>query len=233
MVVRNCDECEIEMDVKDNSFKLCRTCKVQRQRNRCKAYKAKNRAHVSAYNKIYKKEYKDDISVYNKKYAKENKEAITKRRAGYMKKYYTKYPKAKIMHAHAARVISILKWETGRTVLSKSLLGCSREFFIRWLEFQFEENQTIDNHGPVWHLDHCLPCTVFDAHKKTDLDRCFHWTNLQPLGGSENQSKGNRTDKMEQWLQTVKINAFIKLYGKEFEGKYTTLDFNRYKYICE
>jgi len=59
------------------------------------------------------------------------------------------------------------------------LLGCSLEFLLEWFKFRFDENMTFENHGPLWHIDHVIPCSLFDLLDTEEIARCFHWTNLQ------------------------------------------------------
>jgi hypothetical protein len=81
-------------------------------------------------------------------------------------------------------------------------------------------------------IDHCLPCVLFDISKEKDKKRCFHWSNTQPMDALDNLSKGDTTNKTEQFLQKIKVEVFLKLYGKDFDEKdYTFIKYNRYKYI--
>jgi len=47
-------------------------------------------------------------------------------------------------------------------------------------------------HTKVWHIDHIVPCTVFDLKNLNEQKKCFHYTNLQPLWAIDNIKKGNR-----------------------------------------
>jgi hypothetical protein len=73
------------------------------------------------------------------------------------------------------------------------LFSCTPDYFWQHLERQFEPGMTRKNLGE-WHIDHIVPCTQFDLTKPDEQRRCFHYTNLQPLWGSENMSKRDRMD---------------------------------------
>ena len=71
------------------------------------------------------------------------------------------------------------------------LLGCDIDFFIKYIETKFEEGMTWENYGRNgWHIDHIIPCASFDLTKIENQQKCFHYTNLQPLWWFDNISKG-------------------------------------------
>ena len=68
-------------------------------------------------------------------------------------------------------------------------LGCTLGELMVHLEARFSEGMSWDNYGE-WHIDHIRPLVSFDL---TDSEQCkvaCHFTNLQPLWGPENLSKG-------------------------------------------
>lgn len=76
-----------------------------------------------------------------------------------------------------------------KSARTQTLLGCP----LIWLEIHlgslFKPGMTWENYGPVWHVDHIKPCTKFDLSSPEEQQKCFHWTNLQPLFASENFQK--------------------------------------------
>ncbi len=46
----------------------------------------------------------------------------------------------------------------------------------------------------TWHIDHRVPCAKFDLTKKEEQEKCFHYTNLQPLWAKDNLTKGSKYD---------------------------------------
>lgn len=72
------------------------------------------------------------------------------------------------------------------------LLGCSVDFLREHLEKQFLPGMAWENHGPVWHVDHILPCAAFHLQHSEEQEICFHWTNLQPLFVNDNLIKGSK-----------------------------------------
>ncbi len=76
---------------------------------------------------------------------------------------------------------------SGRTV---RLLGCSIASFKIYLESKFEPGMTWENYGKHgWHVDHIMPCAIFDLSKPEHQRRCFHFSNMQPMWATENWSK--------------------------------------------
>lgn len=86
----------------------------------------------------------------------------------------------------------------GKTKSAKTLelLGCNIKFLWNHLEEQFQSGMTRENYGSAWHVDHIIPCAWWNLFDSDHQKACFHWSNLQPLWGSENCSKGSRYSKI-------------------------------------
>lgn len=200
---------------------FCKICfnQIERERyfkkNKDKIEKRKEKQVLSKqqYNQQYYEKNKNKILEQTKKYSNENKEKISQRQSDYYKKnrevilqkikdkreYINEYVKEKrkqdvsIKIAHNLRVRircaikKNMKWKK-----SKEVLGCDMETFKKYLESNFKEGMNWENYGSYWHIDHIKPCASFDLSLKEQQEKCFHYTNLQPLTAKENQSKSDK-----------------------------------------
>ncbi len=75
------------------------------------------------------------------------------------------------------------------------LLGCSFAAYKSHIEAQFTAGMTWERfHAGEIHIDHIRPCVSFDLSDPEQQKACFHYSNLQPLWGPDNLSKGARLD---------------------------------------
>ena len=81
-----------------------------------------------------------------------------------------------------------------KTKSTLELLGCTGIELANHLEKQFQPGMTHDNYGEC-HIDHIKPIVSFDLSDPEQEQECFHYTNLQPLWGSENLSKGAKYEQ--------------------------------------
>lgn len=69
------------------------------------------------------------------------------------------------------------------------IVGCSPEFLKEYLEKQFIGEMCWENYGLYgWHIDHIIP--LASAKTEEEVYELCHYTNLQPLWGEDNLSKG-------------------------------------------
>ncbi len=69
--------------------------------------------------------------------------------------------------------------------------SCDIELFIKWLEYCFIDEMSMENHGSYWHLDHVIPVSLFDLSKPEEVYLCFHYLNYMPLKAMDNIIKQN------------------------------------------
>jgi hypothetical protein len=72
---------------------------------------------------------------------------------------------------------------------SRDILGCTFEYFMKYIEEQFLEGMSWENYGE-WHLDHKTP--VSWAETEEQIYELNKYTNFQPLWAKDNLSKGNK-----------------------------------------
>ena len=79
----------------------------------------------------------------------------------------------------------------GYTKISRTheILDCSFEFFKKYIEDQFIEGMTWENHGD-WHLDHKIPISW--SKTEADVIKLNHFSNFQPLWACDNIYKSNK-----------------------------------------
>ncbi len=111
--------------------------------------------------------------------------------------YQHNYTKNKRKNDISYRVLCYLRtrlWKTlkqnKRIKSTSELVGCSIEDLRFHLQKNFKEGMSWDNYG-TWHIDHIRPCSSFDLSKFEEQEKCFHYSNLQPLWALENLQKGS------------------------------------------
>ena len=125
------------------------------------------------------------------KWRKDNRQNIQKTNTLYEKKRKLTDPEFKIMKTLRSRLGSALKNQNARkSQHTLDLIGCSIPFLLGYLEAKFTSGMTWENHGK-WHIDHIKPCASFNLLDKEEQQKCFYYTNLQPLWAVENLQKGS------------------------------------------
>jgi len=133
----------------------------------------------------------------NKEYQKQWREKNKKRDKVIRANKYKNDMKYKLILILRARIGKALKYNL-KSKNTKKLLGCTIEELKKYLEGQFKEGMSWENHSQFgWHIDHKIPCEQFDLSKKDEQCKCFHYTNLQPLWWQDNLSKNNKLIKNE------------------------------------
>lgn len=152
------------------------------------AYAKSNKEAIAAYKKEYYQKNKDAFAARKRKWNKDNKEKIAENR----RKKYNTDPVFKLEAVLRSRMCLAIKGES-KASSTEALLGCTSEQAIMYIEKQFQDGMSWDNHGMHgWHIDHIAPCSSFDLTKPEQQKECFHYTNLQPLWAKDNLRKSNK-----------------------------------------
>ena len=143
-----------------------------------KKYREENKKKISENKKEYAKANKEKIKINNTRYRENNKEKLRKYRKEY--NYTLNYKISKILRSRQWKAFSANNSQ--KHISTIDLLGCSIEFFKKYLESKFTKGMSWENRGNNgWHIDHIRPCSSFDLSDPEQQKICFHYTNQQPL----------------------------------------------------
>lgn len=146
----------------------------------------------------------DRYREHSKKYYQYNKETILERNRKNYIKNKRRYSDRRNAWAREKRKTDvnyrlkcILRTRLLRAVTQNhkqssmiDLLGCTIDELKTHLENQFTEGMTWDNQGE-WHIDHIKPCASFNLALLSEQQKCFHYSNLQPLWAKDNLEKAD------------------------------------------
>jgi hypothetical protein len=159
-----------------------------------KKYIKKNKEKISEYNKKWSKSNRDGLREYHTNWRENNREHVNKYARDYERKRRAEDPKYRLGVRTRTAVWQLLK-ERGVKKTNKTfdLLGYSIEELMIHLEALFAIGMTWDNYGE-WHVDHKIPMNSFQFESTDDIGfkECWKLSNLQPLWGPDNLSKGTK-----------------------------------------
>lgn len=164
--------------------------KIKRQE-----YRNKNKEAISLRNKKWRTEHQDHIKRYDAK----NKDSRNKK----LRERYRCDVNYRLRRVLRNRLYDALRSSKNRTSSFNDLIGCTTVQLKTHLESLFRAGMTWINYGKDWHIDHILPCCLFDFSKASEQQLCFHWSNLQPLWAEENLKKGATFNVRDEVLTCV------------------------------
>lgn len=205
--IKVCSKCQISKDIsefnyckrtKDQYACWCRLCeKDYRIKNKEAIYKIKqeyykrNKEIISIVNADYRLNNKSKKALQSKNWYLKNKSSIINRVYNYKKKRLKSDINFKVIENLRRRLNHALHGRT-KSASTLTLLGCSIDDLKLHLESKFDNNMSWSNYGQ-WHIDHIIPCSKFDVTRIEEQQRCFHYSNLQPLWALDNIRKSNNT----------------------------------------
>lgn len=133
-------------------------------------------------------EYKIRTRAYQKNWRLENKDRLNAE----LKERRKNDPSFKIKCNLRKRLSSLLRKSCAtKTKQTMKLLECDMDYFKYYISSKFTEGMSFDNYGQ-WHLDHIIPCDSFDLTDPKQQEKCFNYTNFQPLWAVDNRRKSNK-----------------------------------------
>lgn len=212
---------------KDSKYKPCASCLELKTLNCFKQSQACQDGYyplcTNCEKPFWRKYYHDNEDRKNqvksqvKQWRKDNPEYNRKIRNEYRKSN----PKMIIKNSIRSRMQSVFNYmfekyskEDYYSLYKQSQeVGCTFRELKEWIESQFDEGMTWDNHGvgyerdtkgkakrdkngdviktKEWHIDHIKPVASFDLSDPEEVKKINHYTNLQPMWADENIKKGS------------------------------------------
>ena len=145
---------------------------------RCKIWKS-----LTEYNflKTHWDKLRNDCKTCLSVYRKDNRKQIQETMNKYEKQRKLTDPEFKLLKTLRSRICSAIKAKRAtKNNNTMELTGCDIGFLKGYLAGKFTEGMTWENHGE-WHIDHIKPCCSFNLLEEEEQNKCFHYTNLQPL----------------------------------------------------
>jgi len=158
-----------------------------------KEYRIKNIKRKKEYDRQRYLKNIEKIREQHKKYNLNNKE----KRNEYMREYVKNRKKTDIgfrIQCNLRRRLNLALKGKDKANSTMKLLGCSISYFKIYIESLFKPWMTWENYGDKWSVDHIIPCAAFDLTIPEQQQKCFHYSNLQPLDARENSKKGSMYD---------------------------------------
>ena len=203
MVIKTCSKCKQDKPTEDFNKKQrrCRKCQKEYQ----KGWYQQNAEKQKEYQKAYRKQNAEKKKEYDKAYYEQNREKKKEYQKAWSKQNRDKrrtYDRNKRKTDLNYKLTDNLRNRVRKTLNGKSkskntlkLLGCSVDFLKKHIESQFEPGMSWENYGfDGWHMDHIVPCASFDLSDPEQQQKCFHYSNLQPLWAKDNISKSAKLD---------------------------------------
>lgn len=198
--MKYCNGCNKSKELTEFSKRSNRPCGLE---SRCKVCK----------NAANKKHYQNNPGKHNarcRKWVQKNPEKVRaskrksskrpeakKKRNAWHRERRKTDPQYRLACNLRSRVGMALKRKL-KSAKTMTLVGCSTMHLMDYLSMRFQPGMTWENYGK-WHADHMMPCASFDLTDPEQQRRCFHYTNLQPMWGSENISKGDKIMYNRTW----------------------------------
>jgi hypothetical protein len=185
---------------KDGLQSACKECKGKEREERkniqkeyMKIYQFQNKKKLKNYLEEYYEKNKEKHNLRVKKWKLNNPDIVKKsvkkwfkNNPEYLKNYMNGKYKTdinfKIQNNLRNKLNRLLKIQNvSKSQSSLKMIGCSIQEYINHLELKFKPEMNWVNHGKIWEIDHIIPCSKFDLNKLEEQQKCFHYSNTQPL----------------------------------------------------
>lgn len=186
------DKFDRDKNKKDGKTTICKDCR--------KRYRQDNREKTAQYGIEYRKKNKEILIERKKRYHQKNRERELKRMSQWRKnnkektlEYKKRYRNNKQYRIRSRLAVSLKKAlkrvERIKNASIIKYIGCKLKTLERHLN-----STRCKNWNDNLHIDHIIPCSLFDHTKQKEIKKCWNWKNLRYLPAKENISKGDILD---------------------------------------
>ena len=168
-------------------------------------------------------ENREQRIVQNKKYKDENKDKINETR-----RKYSKEKMKNVVERIKRDLKCLLTAKIKKTKHSNEYLGTTISDIVKWLEWNFENDMTWENHGKIWQIDHTMAINTFDLLDEEQCMLCFNWKNLMPLYVSQNAKKRDIVVPFRVFYQEHRLRTFFNLYNIEDDLKTFMIQYKKH-----
>ena len=195
-----CNKCNQPLKTKsyNSNVWVCKECKRKTINKILRKYyythKLKHKEQRNKRNKNYYRKNAMKLKTYGRKYYQKNKDKLIRGVCQLEKYKYHNDPLFKLKKVCRHRLHrAIYNVKVNKFANTKTLIGCDWKQLKEHIENQFSDGMNWDNYGiHGWHIDHIIPCASFDLTKVEEQQKCFHYTNLQPLWAVDNLKKSTK-----------------------------------------
>ena len=227
MEKKECMYCENEKTIDNFSIyrkkynDYCNDCRPTHLKEMKKKHNENYKIKNPDYQKNYKEAHRDEI---NRKAREKYKKDPTKKNES-NKKYLKNNRNARLAANLRSRLSKALK-DKNKSKKTLEYLGCTSEFYKKYLEENWEEGMSWDNYGlkskknPYWEIDHTICLDAFDLEDELQLAEAANYLNTKPMWRDENIKKSNNLDeKAIEKLSFYNTDEYISILKKHHKEK--------------
>ncbi len=130
---------------------------------------------------------KDCKRNYNKAWTSNNREHVRK----YNREFTQKVRKNPVNRMYKNVMSRASKFKKKRNIITNKsygdILGCSKEYLVKYIESKFDDKMNWNNYGAYWEIDHEIE--LFRCHDVQDFELINHFANLRPLEKNKNRMR--------------------------------------------
>ena len=177
----------------------------------CKKRYIKNKEIITEKTKEYRKANPHIMKERNKKYREDNRDKVNKYAREWKKEKRTNDKNYLLREITSRRIrYELTTRELGeKEFRTHEYLGCTFDYFRRYLEVRFEHGMTWDNYGDIWELDHIIPCASWDFTKHFEHLCCWNYRNVRPLWKTENRLKKDKFDDTKKLCYVERMKVIL------------------------